>query len=109
MATLTFSNSSSGNSSLYIAASDGNWCAYLLQNGTSGPASGTLTLTDIANYNGYILFALKAPTIDINTFVSNVYTFLGPMQTYQSASVVWFGNPDAILTSNNTPQLILSG
>ncbi|MES2727948.1 MAG: hypothetical protein V4643_12640 [Bacteroidota bacterium] len=109
MATLTFSNSASGNSSLYIATSDSNWCAYLLQKDTSGPAGGTLTLTNIPNYPGYILFALNAPTIDITTFVGNVYTFLGPMQNFQSASVVWFSNPNVVLTTTNTPQLILTG
>ncbi|RUT69519.1 hypothetical protein D0817_15170 [Flavobacterium cupreum] len=109
MATLQFTNTSSGNSSLYLAEKDNNWCAYLLASGVTGPVSGSIGLDELSGYNGYILFSLKAPTIDINTFVSNVYTFLGPLQTYQSASLVWFENPDTVLTTDNTPQLILTG
>ncbi|WP_166923161.1 hypothetical protein [Flavobacterium poyangense] len=109
MATLQFTNTSSGNTSLYLATKDTNWCAYLLANGVTGPESGTIGLDELSGYNGYILFSLNAPTIDITTFVNNVYTFLGPLQTYQSASVVWFANPNTALTPDNTTQLILTG
>ncbi|WP_264529189.1 hypothetical protein [Flavobacterium sp. N502540] len=109
MATLQFTNTSSGNSSLYLAAKDNSWCAYLLANGVTGPASGSIGLDELSGYNGYFLFSLNAPTIDINTFVNNVYSFLGPLQTYQSASVVWFENPNTALTASNTTQLILTG
>lgn len=109
MATLQFTNTSSGNSSLYLAPKDNNWCAYLLANGVTGPDSGSISLDELYKYNGYILFSLNAPTIDITTFVSNVYTFLGPLQTYQSASVVWFEDPNAALDTNNTTQLFLTG
>lgn len=109
MATLQFTNTSSGNSSLYLAAKDSNWCAYLLANGVAGPPSGSIGLDELSAYNGYFLFALDAPTLDINTFVNNAYAFLGPLQTYQSAAVVWFENPDAALTADNTTQLVLTG
>ncbi|MFW0739851.1 hypothetical protein [Flavobacterium sp. T12S277] len=108
MATLQFTNTSSGNSSLYLAAGDNNWCAYLLANGVTGPESGSIGLDELSGYNGYFLFSLNAPTLDITTFVNNVYTFLGPLQTYQSASVVWFTNPNIALTQANTPQLVLT-
>ncbi|GAA6767957.1 hypothetical protein AAFH68_39090 [Flavobacterium sp. CGRL1] len=109
MATLQFTNTSSGNSSLYLTVKDNSWCAYLLANGVTGPADGIISLDNLSAYNGYILFSLNAPTLDINTFVSNVYAFLGPLQTYQSAAVVWFENPDVPLTADNTTQLILTG
>lgn len=109
MATLQFTNTSSGNSSLYLAAKDDNWCAYLLAKDVSGPTDGIISLDNLSAYNGYILFSLNAPTLDINTFVSNVYNFLGPLQPYQSAAVVWFENPDIPLTADNTTQLILTG
>ncbi|MFH7010713.1 hypothetical protein ACHRV5_02510 [Flavobacterium sp. FlaQc-52] len=109
MATLQFTNTSSGNTSLYLAAKDTNWFAYLLAKGVTGPESGTIGLDELSAYNGYFLFSLNAPTIDITTFVGNVYTFLGPLQTYQSASVVWFENPNTALTASNTTQLILTG
>ncbi|WP_264523058.1 hypothetical protein [Flavobacterium sp. N502536] len=108
MATLQFTNTSSGNSSLYLAAGDNNWCAYLLANGVTGPESGSIGLDELSGYNGYFLFSLNAPTLDITIFVNNVYTFLGPLQTYQSASVVWFTNPNIALTQANTPQLVLT-
>lgn len=109
MATLTFTNSSSGNSSLFLSSNDNSWCAYLLAKGVTGPDTGMLALSDIPNYNGYFLLALSAPTLDATTFVNNVYAYLGPLQNYQSASVVWLTNPNVTLTQNNSPQLILTG
>lgn len=107
MATLTFSNSTSGSSSLYTSADDNGWCAYLLAKGVTGPDGGELSLTDLPNYNGYLLFATAAPTIPAGTFTDNVYAFLGPLQNYQSGSLVWLTSPDAILSRANTTQLIL--
>ncbi|CAM2938045.1 hypothetical protein [Flavobacterium frigoris] len=109
MATLQFTNASSGNTSLYLAEEDNNWCAYLLANSVTGPASGAIGLDELYKYKGYILFSLAAPNIAIDTFVSNVYTFLGNLIEYQWASVVWFANPNTTLNSNNTSQIILSG
>jgi hypothetical protein len=109
MATLVFTNTTSGNTSLYITANDNGWCAYLLAMGVTGPQGGQLSLLDLPKYNGYLLFSVNQPSIDITTFVTNVYTFLGPLQTYQSGSIVWFNSPNTTLTQHNTPQLILSG
>ncbi|MPT33696.1 MAG: hypothetical protein E2604_01070, partial [Flavobacterium sp.] len=109
MASLQFTNTSSGNAALYVASDNSYWFAYLLAKGVSIPESDTLTLEELPNYNGYFLFAYSSPTLDATTFVNNVYTFLGPLQTYQSASVVWFKDPNATLTTSNTTQLILTG
>ncbi len=108
MADLTFSNSSSGNSALYTTADDNGWCAYLLAKGVTGPTDGNITLSNMPDYNGYLLFATAAPTIDINTFVTNLYTYLGKLQTYQSAAFVWLIAPDDTPSDSNVLQLILS-
>ncbi|WP_300488899.1 hypothetical protein [Flavobacterium sp.] len=109
MASLQFTNTTSGNAALYVASDNSYWFAYLLAKGVSIPESDTLTLEELPNYNGYFLFAYSSPTLDATTFVNNVYTFLGPLKTYQSASVVWFKDPNATLTTSNTTQLILTG
>lgn len=109
MASLLFSNSASGNAALYVSADNSYWSAYLLAKGVAIPESDTLTLEELPKYNGYFLFALSSPTLNADTFVNNVYTFLGPLKTYQSAAVVWFKDPNATLTTSNTTQLMLTG
>lgn len=109
MATLIFSNSSSGNSALFTTTNDNGWCAYLLEKDVDGPSDGNIALSDISKYNGYLLFATAAPTIEIDTFVTNIYSFLGPSIQYQSTALVWLMAPNDTLSNTNVLQLILTG
>ncbi|MBB6271643.1 hypothetical protein HDF26_002100 [Pedobacter cryoconitis] len=106
---LTISNISSGNTALYTAAAaDGTWFAFLLDQGVSCPEN-TITISQTVKYQGYYLFATTAPTGDINTFVTNCWSYLIPLKvTYQYSAIVWMTNPQGPFNTANTLQLVLS-
>ncbi|HAS39092.1 MAG TPA: hypothetical protein DCS93_01370 [Microscillaceae bacterium] len=106
MAGLVFSNTSSGNPSLYDAPPSGNfYCAFLLPQGATNPGD-SITFGDSPQYQGYYLFGLTAPA-DPNTFVSNAWAYIASVQQpNQAGGIVWFQDINAASYSSQNVQLI---
>ncbi|HVI47852.1 MAG TPA: hypothetical protein VM802_23485 [Chitinophaga sp.] len=107
MSTFAFSNTNSGNASLYTTPDDNGWCAFVLASGTSSSQS-TLSLKDTAVIKGYYLFASTAPLIGADTLVQNVWTYMTnvPRLTPDNA-LMWLNAPDDALTADNVTALFL--
>ncbi len=106
MAALSFTNTSSGNSSLYLAPNDIFWCAFLLPEGTTVEAS-SITFGDTVQYEGYYLFATNAPK-DISNFVTNAWAYFKSVaKPYQAGGIAWMQSPDEPLTADNVQLIYL--
>lgn len=108
MRVLTFSNTSSGNSSLYLAPKDIFWCAFLLPEGKTVDLS-SITFKDTAQYDGYYLFAINPPK-DVAGFVTNAWAYFKSVaRPYQAGGIVWIQSPNEALNSNNVQLIYLQG
>jgi len=106
MATLIFSNSTSGNRSLYLPPSGKFWCAYLLPEGQRSSET-SIPFDKTPLYKGFYLFASKAPS-NIDAFVSSAQTyFTNTKKTYQAGGIAWFAEPDKTLSENNVQLIYL--
>ncbi|MHA7056092.1 hypothetical protein ACWGOQ_0002660 [Aquimarina sp. M1] len=108
MGALTFSNTSSGNSSLYLAPKDIFWCAFLLPEDRTVEAS-SITFEDTAQYGGYYLFAINTPK-DVSAFVTNAQAyFKSVVKPYQTGGIAWIQSPDGPLNSDTIQLIYLQG
>ncbi|OQP40749.1 hypothetical protein A4H97_14105 [Niastella yeongjuensis] len=101
---ILFSNVASGSPFLYIATPGNGWCAYLLQENNSNPAT-CLTLSDTVALPGYYLLSPVTPPVDAGILVRNVWNFmtLNPGKPpYISNVIIWLFEPGQPLTAGNT-------
>lgn len=108
MSTLAFSNTHSGNTSLYTTPEDNGWCAFVLASGTSS-GKNTLSLSDSVVIDGYYLFANSTPAISADTLVQNIWNYIKfiPSDTPDNA-ILWLHSPNDTLSSANVTALLLT-
>jgi hypothetical protein len=108
MPELNFTNTSSGNPSLYMAPPDIFWSAFLLPEETEIPGS-SITFGNTVQYQGYYLFAATQPK-DTATFVTNAWKYFNTVaKPYQAGGIVWMQAPDDPFSTDNVRIIYLQG
>ena len=106
MPLLNFTNTSSGNPSLYIAPQGIFWSAFLLPQGIKVD-NPSISFSDTVQFQGYYLFAAAAPK-DISTFVTNAWNYFNTIaKPYQAGGIVWMQAPDDAFSTDNVRMIYL--
>lgn len=98
-----FSNTSSGNSGLYVSTQPANeWVAILLPKGSTYTES-TIDLATAATQEVFFLFAVIPPA-NVDDFIKNYQPFLNAVrrQYIQNLTMAWLSSPDSLPSAQNT-------